>query len=42
MFFNYLRDMLRILGLSLSTVENHRARAMKVLETDKTALISRP
>ena len=35
------REIAKILGLSLSTVENHRARAMKVLQTDKTALITR-
>lgn len=34
-------EIAKILGLSPATVDNHRARAMKTLGTDKAALVTR-
>lgn len=34
-------EMALILGLAISTVDNHRARAMAELGTDKAALVTR-
>lgn len=34
-------EIANILGLSPATVDNHRARAMKALGTDKAALVTR-
>lgn len=34
-------EMADILGLAISTVDNHRARAMAELGTDKAALVTR-